>query len=422
MRKQKMKNSLGNKRGVSMIVALTILSIISIVALTSTVLLTSSVRTNTEFGNSIRADAAAESGINLGLLAVKDKGVGVDLPPNSMCFSSDGDIVTFNDTYLNCPENGVQYSITGQSQNLDESESNPEDIYIIPPPGQGNAGENCVVKSNYYIEGELANSQDLPCNWAKLHYGESVQIPLYIDTDGPEIPTPAHPLMDTFTLKVRTPCVGEPDLRNIIDIDETGDPEAWCEDGRYLLHDEDENNYNPTDVIVNWQIIGDCDYDVDSFDGPCVGVPYSSEATAWYEESDITVKAINFVSGDNKEVLNDTRRQIIDLNTDSDDKFDEGPDLSSYLTMTDHLGFLPSGTASRTLNNPVLHLSVVSPLINADDTSSYIPYIEYQLETNVPVASSFQAVSSTGMAGDFIKTLKSQKPNETTNIEFVLQN
>ncbi len=431
MRKQ-IQNYVGllvEKRGVSMVIALALLSVISIIALTSTFILTNAIRGNTGFGDSVRSQAAAEAGVNLGLMAVKGEGVGTSVSDRYLCISRDGMGISgpgdppVPSSSICDTGNVIEYSVSSSAEPVNPDASSPSEyIYIIPPPGQGNAGENCIVKSHHYVEdASITDNQNLPCNWSKLYYGESVQIPLYIALD-PETPTPADPAMSVFTLKVRTPCKGDTDLSDISDPDEG----IWCPDGRYTLHDSTPSTYNASDVIVNWQIIGDCYYDVEPHNRTCVGIPRSSDGVAMHEASDITIEAVNFVSGlaDGLAyaVLNDLRRKVVDLNKSPTEYANIPPNLSEYLVTTNNSEVLPDGTTERVLYNPVLYLSVVSPLIDDDNTSNSVPYIEYQLMTDVPIASSFQSVYSTGTSGDFMKTLRFQKPNDTMNVEFVLQN
>lgn len=416
-----------------MIVALALLSLISIIALTSSYILTSSVSRNTEFGNSMRSDAAAESGINLGLIAVKDEGVGVDLPQNHVCFPDDGDASEIvvgpgaapTNTSGACADNAVTYSVISTAQNLDETEAT--DTYIIPPPGQGNAGSDCNVQDNYYNPAHpLDDNLNKPCNWNKLHFGETVQIPLYQE-DGSTILNPDELGMSEFVLKVRTPCIGgivhDPPASQYL---ATTDENDWCPLGRYDLYNPPGDV--PTDIIAHWQIVGDCDYsgpgDANTdYDGACVGIPNDQGAS--FERSDIVVEEVNYVNSSNSDyqLVYPGRSGVKDLNTNYIIDTPPHAFVNYLLATNNYSGLLPGATTSRELSEPTFHLTVVTPLLqNNPPTFSSVPYIEYQVVTNVPISDSAQTVTAIGTSGKFQKMLRSGKPNETTNIEFVIQN
>ncbi|MDP4008065.1 MAG: hypothetical protein Q8P68_02630, partial [Candidatus Peregrinibacteria bacterium] len=246
-----------SQRAVSMVIALALLSVITIISLTSTYVLTNAIRGNTEFGSSIRAEAAADSGIELGLGAIRGKNPGWELgsadDPITMCFTPSGltsSSLEQQAANYPCPsvaQQKVQYWITSSAKEI------APNTYIIPPPGEGNAGENCERAGNF---DEILE----PCNWNKLYFGETVSIPLYTTINGqtinpPDLPDGSGPGLGAFTLKVRTPCVDNPynSTGNLKGANESD----WCTNGsvggpsaRPDLFDATQSNI-ADNIIVN---------------------------------------------------------------------------------------------------------------------------------------------------------------------------
>ncbi|MBU1992163.1 pilus assembly PilX N-terminal domain-containing protein, partial [Patescibacteria group bacterium] len=102
--------------------------------------------------------------------------------------------------------------------------------------------------------GEYSNAADLPCNWNKIKFGDTVNIPLYGLSESGE-PVPLK--LDNFILRVRTPCVAECD-------GSCKKPPEFCEE-RYKLgsvFDSGQGTFPENilkDVVITWAIEnGDC--------------------------------------------------------------------------------------------------------------------------------------------------------------------
>lgn len=441
MQKQKIQNyiqivvsEIKSQKAVSMVIALALLSVITIIALTSTYVLTNAIRGNTELGSSIRAEAAADSGIEFGLSAVLGKGPGFTLGsadnPITSCISPSGLLYSsLAPQPSNYPCSNadarqiIQYWITSSAEQLDGS-------YIIPPPGEGNAGENCERINNY---DEILE----PCNWNKLYYGETIAIPLYTTINGqtinpPDLPEGTGPGLGSLTLKVRTPCDSGIDMVNGDLVAPGPSGEDWCLGGRPDLNDTTPGPGDATDIIVNWQILGDCDYSPDNtHDGPCVGLAVLPPLTSNF--SDVNIDVINdgkfhtntkySVIGDFNDMFPDSaRNKVYDLNTAS--LHPNPTTIIDYLTDygNQNLKFPPPNlTNNRIINEPTLTLSVVSPLA-ALNTLGQVPYVEYQLLTDQPIADSYWTIHSRGSYGNYQVSKKVKKLSSTSNVEFVIQN
>ena len=450
-----------DKSGASLVIALILSSIVMIITLNQVSIMTRLLEFTSGAQGYAMARYAADSGIELGLGAAYDKGPGWELAsatsPMTYCFSPDGTSFTRlgpvpSDTP--CPSAGrqkVQYWITGSAEDMDPG---APARYIVPPPGEGSAGENCERIDNYNDPDQSVDENIVkPCNWNKLHFGETVNIPLYgIDASGnpinpPDLPDGSGPGLNSLTVKIRTPCVDNPYdsvtgyLKGRPDAEES----EWCTssdpvvvgvgpDARPDMEDTTSGGGDPTDIIVNWQILGDCDYGPDnSNDGVCVGLavfpPPNPPLSG--DESDINIVAINAGKGSvnipysvlGNGTLPLTRNMVNDLNT-TNLPFPHEPisTILSYLTLTTtNQNVLFSNTTSRTLNEPYLTLSVVSPL-TAGNSQGQVPYLEYQLEVDQPIADSFWTVHSRGSYGNYQLSRKAKKQNSTSIIEFVFQN
>ena len=411
--KQNIVEKLIEPQAVSMVIALALVALIAIITMTSNYILVTSVGTNADFGASLRAQSAAESGLNLALGLVKGKGVGTDLSLHYYCYSHDGEDSTYGTgnapTTYPCTENTTEYSVTSSAQTMIDSPN----TYILPPPGEGDAGEFCERAENY-DDGQLANlDKNLvkPCNWNKLYFGENVSIPLFIEGENNNR---INPSMTNLTVKVRTPCEDGIEYDNGFLASGAGD-EPWCNGGRPDLMDPTPGDFtNGDDIVVNWSLTGICEYDGVS-SGPCVGHPVPGN-------SDITTTRVKVA----KDIMNyktmgsdGVGDNVLDLNTTIYNTSTPNIPIINYLKSM-HSSLPRPNTVTRDFNEPYLNLSVVNRLRDANGEG--VPYIEYQIETDEQIAYAFQIAESLGISGSFRKTLKAQKEPGSSHIQFVIQN
>ncbi len=307
------------------------------------------------------------------------------------------------------------------------------DVFVIPHLGTGDAGSKCDVyqseieEANWdsavdahisrkgqiveTTENEFMEQIDYPCNWNKLSFGSSstdrVAIPLYYDESEAGdvqsiIVNPFLDIYDTNTdvkvnqliVRIRPPC--EPCLSTDCPADKT-----FC-DGtqthRYVL-DDGGGQTEENDIVVQWQISGECDGE------PCSLIPYAKNVMNHdyidvSASSVITELEINNTWGINFEVLHFALNSGI--STD---------DYKEYLIIDELSGEIEKPTLILFLNEKLL----TSPGLN-------VPYLEYQILTDNPVGSpNTQAITTINIDGYvFEKTLTQQE--ETSLIDFAVQN
>lgn len=278
--------------------------------------------------------------------------------------------------------------------------------YVTPIPGTGDAGANCnMYKPNstgtVYVDSSLTNGQNIQldqlnytCNWNKLSLGSSqtdrVAIPLYYDgsglADGSSI---VNPFKDgtakNFMVRMRTPCkpcapagvTPDPDFQRKNICDSTIKDETLCDDtDRYQLNADPDQGGSDA-IVAQWLINGECDAGGGKTEACGVmpipqGVKDKSgkplTASALYESAIYANNKNTFLSS----------YQGIDNSTLAYD----GNNYPSIITLLSHLGYtvkLPS------ISKPVLTLFLNHPLWTPNKHN--IPYLEYQVLTDQPIAS-----------------------------------
>ncbi len=294
------------------------------------------------------------------------------------------------------------------------------ECYSIPLPGTGDAGDRCKiyeptddptakvdhngqVQSPSYPEG--IEQIDYSCNWNKLAFGSSstdrAAIPFYFD-DGVEIISPFHD--DTldqataFSIRVRPPCKPCNDPTRVYQCD-PGDDETICEDSdRYKLDDGTFGGNGENEIVVQWQLSGDCDGEEC---GLIQFVVYSNGIIDDLESSAITESEINNNYFKNYRVI---------------DSFssDEGVDTSDYINYV----ILPKLQSE--MRKPILTLFLSEKLISNDGNN--IPYLEYQILTDKPIGSSkIKASAIVNMDGYVFEKIL-YKEEQKSLIDFAVQN
>jgi hypothetical protein len=261
------------------------------------------------------------------------------------CDESDADVIEEDSIW-------GDFSIQGKSaQNIDTADAD----YYVPIPGQGSAGENC--------DPEAPGDIDDTCNWNRIDYGESVDIPLYVDGD-------AMSDVWTFYIKVRTP---ECDDDNVI-CSSNNRRLIECDDGS-VSEVVDGCDYEDDPVVMTWQIWGECD------GASCYaeGNPLAKEDRSGKSRSGEDTNSEIFAT-----LINDQLDELIDPYIVLD--IDSG--LQGSSESEDIFDLLDSE-----MEYPVLKLSFVQTISNSEGP---IPYLEYQIVTDEAISSDKSFISVIG--------------------------
>ncbi|MBT5016038.1 hypothetical protein HN748_04410 [Candidatus Peregrinibacteria bacterium] len=276
--------------------------------------------------------------------------------------------------------------------------SGPAHCYLVPIPGTGDAGDSCNFEEPADGDGDDGDAWDVEaddkCNWNKIAYGETITIPLYYEDDtgvcpDDEICNPAEIGLTSFYLRIRTP------------------------EGSDLSGNSDES-------IVNWEISGDCDTDEDFVSDKSCYLMAASGGTVM--GGDVFDSYIDYTAINNAKSNGD----YIVLNGFND--YYLGKDETKINRMIEEFltSFAGDGDIEKEVLNPKLKLSVISPLLKIDMTTS-VPYLEYQLITD-PAYSDNKIVytatgKSNGRLGSYIRGIQAtQALGSDSVISFALQN
>ena len=367
------------------------------------------------------------------------------IPPEGEVCSADGMIVECsNNSDVIGPVlgEGSKCSINGKNNEPIKDEAGDEH-YTIPNANTGDAGENCSLLQKFTEEDSLdqysddPDSTDIadlfgaknplnhPCNWGKLKFGNNenskIVVPLYYaateptdldDLDGNGVINPAESGLTELKIRLRTPCkpIAKRDFavceetisgNTIINTNKIGCRyKDICKPAdRYQL-DSGNLKVNQNETVAIWKINGQCFVNdgIDGFKEACTLAP-NDRVTAlkvrdlW--NSEIHEEMIN--NWTTKFINELVRGKIAYYNT----KLDLDPELNpqndtigNFITMQNPIMLDSVEEKYVHIEKPVLTISmVVDELRDADDNKS-IPYLEYQIITNVPVSNITQQFST----------------------------
>ncbi len=271
-----------------------------------------------------------------------------------------------------------------------------QDCYVSPFPGTGNAGSDCKLYDPVMLNEDgaintmpqnvagIGNTDNLdhPCNWNKLIFGSSlldrVQIPFYYD-NGSDIINPFHEntpqnLKATkFILRLRTPCIpcGKVNsdgtvpngTRNCTGLPE---PLLCANNDRYVLKSGDLDGGSENQIVVQWKLSGKCDSNNDeSSEEACLVV---ADPKNTQQNSAIFEKLINDKTENSSSIV---------LKNNSEGRY-------TNIFPAEVVTFLGDNPKLSNFLEPVLSLFLSSTLI--DNNNKTIPYLEYQVLTNEPIA------------------------------------
>jgi hypothetical protein len=318
-----------------------------------------------------------------------------------------------NSSAINWPgvSSGGEYEIYSRSKKMDWDDptpalcnlTSPENCFVVPMPGTGSAGaenlmgpggEGCDFEeqdAGWNSDTAQGNSSWLDalndnCNWNTIAYQENVTVPLYYHdaSCAGNLCNPFRNVLSNLLIRVRTP---NGESLSATDMDQ---------------------------VVVNWEISGDCDTTGDSMgDASCYMVPsYFPTGT----DSAISFNDLNGANGPNDYLLVDGASSVFDSPI-SIAGFPPFPDVPP-------VNFLTLGPPAEIME-PNLRLSVISPLTNG--SGDRIPYLEYQVLTNVPVADNKVIYTSIGLSqgrqGVYFREIQASQTLESNSVvNFVVQN
>jgi Tfp pilus assembly protein PilX len=437
----------GKKKGVSLIIAIVLISIIVLFSLAVSNLVTASIRQSANVNRANEAFYAAEGALEAGLMANQSQGAGYSASQEvSYC------------TTGTCPTGTVM--IQGQVP----SGKTISEMYVVPTPGSGTVGSNCdplkAVTTGKFVYGKnkdtgedlLADAIDNPCNWNKIKVGETVGIPLYVTTTDsasncPEFPAnsgtyicnPTDLGLTSLIIKVRTPCT---------------DGNEYCDYlGRYSFDtmngDEvfkciaGQRTHLCGDTIVSWQISGanikgDKTYTMVPNDWFNNNINDARKNKRKIVNSEIYESLINDARTNNviaSGITDWTCGSFCVLYADStgnrkgkDLSKNDDPSTNQY-SILDFLKNTGSYATERStdddkINMPVLKMSVVHSLTSSENTN--IPYLEYQIVSDmgtgtIAPAASAQTITAEGLSGEFKQVLEVKLPQQTGLLEYVIQ-
>jgi len=240
--------------------------------------------------------------------------------------------------------------------------------YTIPSPGSGTAGDDYCSTNEPVVNddkldaalitlgiekqdlGSLYTAFDWPCNWNKLHEGESITIPLYTEDSEGTVLNPSDLGLTEFELAIRTPC--NPDAFSRDDEYRNSICDVTSASGeRYVLEGDNPGDGVNT-VIVLWQITGkQGDEDGDDV------VIEQLDMNKLFLDSKFTVKVIN----GNGDFFTALKNSSVGKKNDN-----SNPQIGQEL---------------QNLYKPVLRIIPVHTLKNTSDET--IPYLEYQFKAKL---------------------------------------
>lgn len=414
------------RSGVSLLIALLLVGVLVLFGLIVSNIVISSIRESANITRANQAFYGAEGALELGLLENQEKGAGytdpapitVDFtsscPPGSLCGNFFADLK-------------AQYKIQGQVP--DNFNYDMGDPFGVPMPGTGNAGTDCntinpfVSGSFYYSAASVPHyvsdssglqgytgpflAKDHPCNWNKIHVGETVTIPLYVTTfvNGQKVVlNPADPDFDLQNLKIRirTPC-------------DNGDEMCTSTIDRFkLVHTSNDPNatYGGDDPIVFWQIIGTDPVSKESYT--------LNPFYQYYPDQGWKIAAsVIYASKINNKLATDFT-MVVENNVGEDEKLCKGPIINFLKNISSNCQ--TNNWAARTIYKPVLKLTVIHSLIE-EASNQTIPYLEYQILTDadIPPANIAQSINAEAAMSTFKQVLEVKQPQETGLLEYVIQ-
>ncbi len=325
----------------------------------------------------------------------------------------------------------VEMEIKGRAEEKDKFKGDcgldANNCFVVPMPGTGSAGKRCNVYTpdlsdvtakvdhNGKVSKQgVVKQSEYSCNWNKLTFGSSltdrVAIPLYYDA-GDKIVNPYNKAENgtakDFVLRLRTPCLPcaeKPVKGKTRKCGKKETDPTICKAGdRYVL-DATKSN----DIVVQWQLTGTCieggketECGLIPYDGGILTKIVNSKMTEKYINDEINIKGV---------VLSKIKQG---LNT-STFPAKNTPIIEKKDNLEDQTPLLP------TMKKPIFTLMLSNKLLT--EAKDNIPYLEYQLLTDQPVASPVMTLTSqASFNGNSFKDVVT-KNVERPLVDFAIQN
>lgn len=343
--KNPMKNFLNNlacRRGTSIVIALGLIAAITFFTIGIATTMISAIQNTASSKKALQAEYAAQGGVEMARKELKSLGVasgagatGEAVVVKKICTEQDGNCK--GGTVINDQSVYSTFTIKGKDSNLLTLYSDPTafNYRSIPVLGTGNADENCAAIKN---SSEVKLNSTHSCNWNKIYYGESVEIPLYVDNGDGTWKNYYDLFISTFKVRVRTPCENGSTLN--------------CSP-RYSVN-VTSPGYGASGLpVINWQISGTCG-DTGDVCGLSPVIATNPPEFSAIMESDLSpIAVLDFASKDGVDFFDPAKKGRI----------------TNFLKNLDPW-------AGNKLNKPVLKLSFVKEIL---DGNSSVPYLEYQI-------------------------------------------
>ncbi len=446
------------RSGISLLIGLVLVSVISMFALIVTNVVVSNIKQAGRVVDSKKAYYGAEGALEVGLLENAEHGAG---------YSNESDNVYGCSQQGHGDESCIEANVNIEGQVKDVVKysgtyTNYDGYYGIPAPGTGDVGKECnpaeaVYDRQFWVKrGEDfmyvfsdPNNQnvysgpfppeDHPCNWNKIGVGETVSIPLYVMMPRYSVPlgvnceddeddsdmvvcNPADMGIEEFILRVRTPCKGE-------DTQEMWNFPEMCDDGgRFYLDDSfiDDRLFKGDDLVMKWGIEGQDVSDVNNVRSVVLSSDLDKDYDTWWG----SWKNFNVTNSIYESKINNQK----DVDNPNQVKFALiGSCFQFAYNVVDNFGvkgsileFLQNSGAwsGYKLNKPVLKLTVIDNLKSRVGDYN-IPYLEYQVlvkySKDIPPTNTAQIIKAEGVSGDYKVSIEGKVPQKGDIVDYVVQ-
>lgn len=408
-------------RGATIIIALGISVLMVAFSIGVGFLVRNNVSTIKAFKNQWQSRLLAESMKEQLLSDAKGFGAGYSLEQGTSGTTATGCAAKINALIANIPgltaaNISGKCSIEGKNS-VAVKDSSDATWYTVPTANTGEAGMECNPLMEFTTPGSLTiyntttitdavtylfngNPLNHPCNWGKLKFGNNfgsrVAVPLYYTKSTGETVNPVSPDLDlqNLILKVRTPCKPWGERVNCKET-ATGNRlstpyckyDDICKDtDRYAL------STASTTPIIQWQITGECIYDIS---GAQSGL---HETCTLFPDTgtQITASIVNFVK-------DNLMYKVLFQDSQGKDVYTANPTpitgtILSFITNAEEWSpdtnpdkkINAANITSRTITKPVFQISLVANSLKSSDNTKNIPYLEYQIVTDKPISNFLQ--------------------------------
>jgi len=386
-------SSLRMRRGASIVIALGMIAVIMFFTIGIATTIYAALQNTSNSKKALQSEYAARTGIEETLYKLSEE---LETPLGG---TIEGEILIGGTESTDGIS--VDYEIVGQDTDASTVYLNSNGRRTVPVMGRGDAGYGCDVAGAT----ALATDFNHPCNWNKIYYGESIDVPLYVvidglywnlknvfDSAGRKISGKKGLELSDLDIYVRPACV---------------DPTNCGSSGRYEVIQMDPEGLGR--LIVAWQVAGQCYHGEDVGMLPCGFYQVLDTAEGSFQEQ-------HFVGVTADVSLTDDSAEAID--------FEEQDGLSS-----DFLFDLASGPWSDVeLHKPVLKLSFITEAYTdtgggGGDEAFNIPYFEYQVryKSAEPLASAY-SIFVDGYSDNFRYSITGVQDMHSGLFDFAVQN